>query len=59
MTQESEQWYAILGTKSGIVSVHSDRPKAVKEHKALGCTKKNLIVKCTVTYTSPIKKKKL
>jgi len=47
---KTENWYAILGTKMGIVSVHSRRAEANKEHKALKCTKKNRIVKCTVTY---------
>jgi hypothetical protein len=48
--EKSENWYAILGTKMGIVSVHGSRAEANKEHKALKYTKKNRIVKCTVTY---------
>jgi hypothetical protein len=49
---ETENWYAILGTKMGIVSVHSRRAEANKEHKAQKYTKKNRIVKCTVTYSN-------
>ena len=55
--QESEEWYAILGTVGGIVSVHSNRKEANAEHKELRCTKNNRIVRCTITYTLPAKKK--
>jgi hypothetical protein len=47
---ETEKWYAILGTKCGICSVHSSRAEANKEHKLKKYTKKNLIVKCIITY---------
>lgn len=47
---ETENWYAILGTRCGICSVHPGRAEAKEEHKLQKYTKKNRIVKCTVTY---------
>jgi len=45
-----ENWFAILGTKCGIVSVHLTKEEATEERNMKGYGKENKIVSCTVTF---------
>lgn len=56
----TENWYAILGTTAGIISVLATRKEAIFERNVFwNGDKKNKIVPCTITYALPSKKKKI
>lgn len=51
-----EMWFAILGTKCGIVSIHLTKEEAIEERNMKGYGKENKIVPCTVTFKNTFKK---